>query len=193
MTEEEKKEKNRIAVRKYYQKIKDKKLKLAKEKRANNLEEYKNKDKDYYLNNREKIKARKLESYYNNRDKNLENMRKYRETYIKPFTGNIGTGTYNITLAERYKEEWLSEKLTLYHLKFKDEDGTVFYKYGLTKNLNNRLYYIPYTPEIISTEELSKYDAIYKERELLKDIISYNPIINFGGHKECFILKTNNN
>ena len=119
MTEEEKKIRNRIAVAKYYQKGKDKKNKLAREKRANNPEEYKNKDKDYYLNNREKIKARKLESYYNKRDKNLENMRKYRETYIKPFTGNIGTGTYNITLAERYKEDWLNKKLTLYHLKLK--------------------------------------------------------------------------
>ena len=64
----------------------------------------------------------------------------------------------------------------------------VFFKYGLTKNIRNRLYYIPYDVEILELIELNKYDAVYKERELLEKVTSYTPLTKFGGHTECFIL-----
>ena len=187
LTIEQKKENNIIAVAKYRLKNKDKINAKVKEYRDNNIERAREVEKIYYQDNREKIKANKLKDYHNNRDKNLENMRKYRETFIKPFAGKIGTGNYNITLAERNKDKWLKEKLYFYHLEFEDIDGTIFYKYGLTKNLHNRLYNIPYTAKIITCEEISKYEAIYKERESLNNIIKYIPLNKFGGYTECFI------
>lgn len=147
--------------------------------------------KEYYQRNKDKIKAAKLQDYYKNRDRNLKTMSEYRDKYIKPYTGIVGTGNYNITLAERHKEEWLKEQLFLYHLQIKDIDGTVFYKYGLTKDLTKRLYYIPYEVIILSCEEFNKYEAIYKEKELLYDKVSYIPLNKFGGHTECFLINNN--
>lgn len=34
---------------------------------------------------------------------------------------------------------------------------------------------------------MKKYDAVYSEKEILKDKISYSPLIKFGGHTECFL------
>jgi len=142
--------------------------------------------KKYYRRHRERIKAKKLEEYYRNIDKNLANQKAYREKFIKPFTGKIGTGNYNITLAERHKEEWKKETLYLYLLEMEEESGVVFYKYGLTKNIKNRLYGIPYKVKVLQCLKMDKYNAIYKERELLNDINSYCPEKRFGGYKECF-------
>lgn len=188
-TAEEKKERNRIAVVKYRTSKKGivtRKLYIDNE---DNKEKQRIADREYYQRNKEVIKDKKLKDYYNNRDRNLKTMTEYREKYIKPLTGKVGTGNYNITLAERHKKEWMKEKLFLYHLKMKDIDGTIFYKYGLTKNLRNRLYQIPYEVTVISSNAMTKYDAVYKEKELLKEINNYIPLEQFGGHTECFSLK----
>lgn len=186
MTEEEKKERNRIAVAKYRASKKGKAT--IKQYVKSHREQQQAADKKHYNLNKDKIKAKKLEYYHKNRERSLQIMSEYRDKYVKPFRGRVGTGNYNITLAERHKEKWLKEKLFLYHFELKEIDGTVFYKYGLTKDLKQRLYQIPYDIKVLSCVEYSKYDAIYKEKELLKEVNSYIPLETFGGHTECFLL-----
>ena len=170
--------------------------KLAKEKRLALLSDDQreaiaqtNRDnvKDHYLKNKELLSEKKREYYLKNKDYILDRCEKYRESNPKEKTGKTGTGNYNITLAERYKAEWLNEELFLYKLKITDTDGTVFYKCGLAKNMRNRLYHIPYNVDVIEAIKMTKYDAVYAERNILDSKIKYSPLIKFGGHTECFV------
>ena len=150
----------------------------------------------------DKLKEENLKYYYDNKDDILEKQRVYRELNkdeinsrkkeqrhlqrsLNPIDEFI-KGTYNITLAERHKELWLKETLYFYHLKLVDDDGTVFYKYGLTKNLKSRLWQIPYKVEILENILLNKYEAIWKEYDSLKKVNRYTPQRIFGGYTECF-------
>lgn len=151
------------------------------------LEKRKARQKRYYEKNKERLKKEKLERYYKNKEKALATMKIYREKFIKPFTGKKGKGNYNITLAERNKTKWLKEYIFLYKLEIIDINNQKFYKYGLTKNIKNRLYQIPYDVKIVDIYKMNKYEAIYKERDLLKNEIKYKPLKKFGGHTECFL------
>lgn len=82
---------------------------------------------------------------------------------------------------------------TFYIVQFKDVDGTVFNKYGVTQR-SIRLRYRKSSSYIILHEELcSLQEALDKEIELSKCTKSYFPInIDFtykghGGYTECFI------
>lgn len=172
--------------------------KLAKEKKINLLNEKQKEEyfeskrqsvRNHYENNKSSLSEKKRKYYLINKDKILENCKKYRTNNPKEKSGNLGTGNYNITLAERHKEQWLKEELFLYRLKITDTDGTIFYKCGLAKNIRNRLYHIPYDVDVIEAVKMTKYDAIYSERDILKNKIKYSPLIKFGGHTECFIEK----
>ena len=150
----------------------------------------------------DKLKEENLKYYYDNRDDILEkhkiyrelnkdeiNSRKKEQRHLQRSQNPIDEfikGTYNITLAERNKETWLKEELYFYHLKLIDDDGTIFYKYGLAKNVNSRLWEIPYKVEILETIFLNKYDAIWKEYNSLKEVNRYTPQRMFGGYTECF-------
>ena len=150
----------------------------------------------------DKLKEENLKYYYDNRDDILEkhkiyrelnkdeiNSRKKEQRHLQRSQNPIDEfikGTYNITLAERNKETWLKEELYFYHLKLIDDDGTIFYKYGLAKNVNSRLWKIPYKVEILETIFLNKYDAIWKEYNSLKEVNRYTPQRMFGGYTECF-------
>jgi len=68
-----------------------------------------------------------------------------------------------------------------------DTDGTIFYKIGLTNNISNRIRQIPYEVELIKSVELDKYESVYLEKSLLKDVLPYIPLIKFSGYTECFI------
>ena len=185
--------------------VKEKKAAYDKEYRLKNLEkiklralEYSNNRKDikkeyqknYDILNKEKVAERKRKYYKNNKSKILEACKKYRNNNPKEKSGLKGTGNYNITLAERHKDIWINTKIFLYKLKMTDINNQVFFKYGLTKNIRNRIYGIPYDVEVLELIELNKYDAVYKEKELLEKVISYTPLTKFGGHTECFIKET---
>ena len=73
-----------------------------------------------------------------------------------------------------------------YHLKLIEDDGFEFYKYGLTKDIKTRLKNIPYNAEVLELTMLNKYDAVYKEIELLNNVEKYIPQKTFGGYTECF-------
>lgn len=154
--------------------------------------------------NKEKVALKKRENYLKNRDLILEKQHQHRkdnpelykekdkrksikrsETRIK--IPRSQSSTYNLTNAERYKETWINEELILYHLQMIDDDGTVFYKYGLTKNLKQRLEKISYNVSIVKTIILDKYEATYLEYNLLKNVKKYIPIKKFKGYTECFI------
>lgn len=182
---------------------KEKKAEYDKEYRLKNLEkikirtlEYRNNRKDinkeyqknYDILNKEKVSERKKKYYKNNKSKILEICKKYRNNNPKEKSGLKGTGNYNITLAERHKDVWINTKIFLYKLKMTDINNQVFFKYGLTKNIKNRLYQIPYNVEILELIELNKYEGVYKEKKLLEQVTSYIPLTKFGGHTECFIL-----
>ncbi len=154
-------------------------------KKKENLAEY---QKQYDIQNKEKVSERKRKYYKANKERILETCKNYRDNNPKEKSGLKGTGNYNITLAERHKEEWLNTQIYLYKLKMIDINGQVFFKYGLSKNLKYRLYGIPYDVEILDTQLFNKYDAVYKEKELLANINNYTPLIKFGGYTECFIL-----
>ena len=166
------------------EKLKEQSLKYREENKEKLLEY----SKCYEFENKEIIALKKKEYYLKNKEKILERCKKYRENNPKEKSGLKGTGNYNITLAERHKDIWINTNIFLYKLKMTDINNQIFFKYGLTKNIKNRLYYIPYDVEILELIELNKYDAVYKERELLEKVTSYIPSTKFGGHTECFIL-----
>lgn len=162
-------------------------LSISKKYRDKNKDDLNSKAREKYLLNKESESQRKREYYLANKEKIIARCKEYRENNPKEKSGKVGTGNYNITLAERHKEEWLKEELFLYKLKITDTDGTVFYKCGLSKNMRNRLYHIPYDVDVIEAVRMTKYDAIYSERNMLENKIKYSPLIKFGGHTECFI------
>ena len=160
------------------------------------------KNKEYYLDNQEKIKARRRINYENNKEviklkareyehNNRERLEKIktnkRHAFRKLNPLPINRGSYNVTLAERFKEDWLLEELTFYKLKLIEDNGFVFYKYGLTKNIKSRLEKIPYKVIILKTVIRNKYSAIHLEHTLLKNKQTYIPKKIFKGYTECFI------
>lgn len=171
---------------------KEKLLKTAQKYREDNKEVIAQKQRLRYNLNREKESERKREYYLKNKNLILTRCKQYREDNPKEKTGKNGTGNYNVTLAERHKEEWLKEELYLYKLQITDTDGTIFFKCGLAKNMRNRIYHIPYQVDIMEAVLMTKYDAVYAEREVLNNKLKYSPLIKFGGHTECFIEVTNN-
>ena len=68
-----------------------------------------------------------------------------------------------------------------------DLDGTIFYKYGLSIKVKQRLEKIPYKCKILKTIEVDKYEAIYMEDRLLSKETKYTPLKKFKGYTECFI------
>lgn len=181
-------EEKRIKYNRNRKNAKKEKLKnFNEEEKLNYIENNRKLVKEHYNNNKEVLALKKREYYLINKQKILKLQKDYRKNNPKEKNGKLGTGNYNITLAERNKEEWLKEDLYLYKLQMTDTDGTIFYKCGLAKNMRNRLYHIPYKVNIIEAILMTKYDAIYSEKEILKNKVSYSPLIKFGGHTECFL------
>ena len=190
---------NPEAYKKYYEENKDRLNERKKQYRLDNLEEVREKDrnrdrsksrKDYYENNKEILKEKRKLYTKNNRDKINKCQNKRYKKSREGVERIKAPGAYNITLAERNKELWLTEELYFYHLKLIEENGFEFYKYGLTKNIKTRLKNIPYNAEVLELTMLNKYDAVYKEIELLNNVEKYIPQKTFGGYNECFVNKT---
>ena len=190
---------NPEAYKKYYEENKDRLNERKKQYRLDNLEEVREKDrnrdrskskKEYCEKNKETLKEKRRLYRQNNRDK----INKYQNERYKKSREGIerikAPGAYNLTLAERNKELWLTEELYFYHLKLIEDDGFEFYKYGLTKDIKTRLKNIPYNAEVLELTMLNKYDAVYKEIELLNNVEKYIPQKTFGGYNECFVNKT---
>lgn len=79
-----------------------------------------------------------------------------------------------------------------YILKFVDNDGTIFYKFGVTQRpIRARYSYREF--EIIYTLDTSLEDALLKEAEITKIVRSYKPTDKrfykegHGGYTECFV------
>lgn len=191
---------NSETYKKYYEENKETINARKKQWRLDNLEKIRERDrirsksrfeskKNYYENNKD-ILNEKRRLY---REKNKVKINKYQNERYKKSREGIekikGPGAYNITLAERNKELWLTENLYFYHLKLIEDNGFEFYKYGLTKDIKTRLKNIPYTAEILELTMLNKYDAVYKEIEVLNNVEKYIPQKTFGGYNECFINK----
>jgi hypothetical protein len=192
---------NPEAYKKYYEENKETINARKKQWRLDNLEKIREKDrirsksrfeskKNYYENNKD-ILNEKRRLY---REKNKVEINKYQNERYKKSREGIekikAPGAYNLTLAERNKKLWLTENLYLYHLKLIEDDGFEFYKYGLTKDIKTRLKNIPYTAEVLELTMLNKYDAVYKEIEVLNNVEKYIPQKTFGGYNECFVSKT---
>ena len=190
---------NPEAYKKYYEENKDIISERSKQRRLNNLEEVREKErkrdraeykKEYREINKEILKEKRRLYRQNNKDR----INKYQNERYKKSREGVkkikAPGAYNITLAERNKEIWLTENLYFYHLKLIEDNGFEFYKYGLTKDIKTRLKNIPYTAEIIELTMLNKYEAVYKELELLNNVEKYIPQKTFGGYNECFVNKT---
>lgn len=175
---------------KYHIENKEKIRKQRKEHRILNNEKINKIQKDKYSNLTDKDKEKiseKRKLYY---QKNKESIKKRCELYRKNNRVNYGkkqSGSYNIKIAERNKEKWLLEELNVYKFKIIDIDETIFYKFGLTNNINNRIRQIPYNVELISFVKISKYDAVYLESFLLKNKTKYIPLIKFSGYTECYL------
>ena len=190
---------NPEAYKKYYEENKDRLNERKKQYRLDNLEEVREKDrnrdrsksrKEYCEKNKETLKEKRRVYRQNNRDK----INKYQNERYKKSREGVerikAPGAYNLTLAERNKELWLTEELYFYHLKLIEDNGFEFYKYGLTKDIKTRLKNIPYTAEVLELTMLNKYDAVYKEIEMLNNVEKYIPQKTFGGYNECFVNKT---
>ena len=189
---------NPEAYKKYYEENKEIINTRKKQWRLDNLEEVREKDrnrdrtksrKEYQEKNKDILKEKRRLYRANNRDKINKYQNKRRRKSREGVERIKAPGAYNLTLAERNKELWLTENLYFYHLKLIEDDGFEFYKYGLTKNIKTRLKNIPYTAEILELTMLNKYNAVYKEIELLNNVEKYIPQKTFGGYNECFIKK----
>ena len=190
---------NPEAYKKYYEENKETINARKKQYRLDNLEKIRETDKgrktpesrkEYYEKNKEVLKEKRKLYRQNNRDKINECQNRRNRKAREGVERIKAPGAYNITLAERNKELWLTENLYFYHLKLIEEDGFEFYKYGLTKDIKTRLKNIPYTAEVLELTMLNKYDAVYKEIEVLNNVEKYIPQKTFGGYNECFINKT---
>ena len=190
---------NPEAYKKYYEENKETINARKKQYRLDNLEKIRETDKgrktpesrkEYYEKNKEILKEKRKLYRQNNRDKINECQNRRNRKAREGVERIKAPGAYNITLAERNKELWLTENLYFYHLKLIEEDGFEFYKYGLTKDIKTRLKNIPYTAEVLELTMLNKYDAVYKEIEVLNNVEKYIPQKTFGGYNECFINKT---
>ncbi len=190
---------NPEAYKKYYEENKDRLNERKKQYRLDNLEEVREKDrnrdrskykKEYCEKNKETLKEKRRLYRQNNRDKINKYQNKRRRKSREGVERIKAPGAYNLTLAERNKELWLTENLYFYHLKLIEDDGFEFYKYGLTKDIKTRLKNIPYTAEVLELTMLNKYDAVYKEIEMLNNVEKYIPQKTFGGYNECFVNKT---
>ena len=189
---------NPEAYKKYYEENKETINARKKQYRLDNLEKIREKDKgrktpesrkEYYEKNKEVLKEKRKLYRQNNRDKINECQNRRNRKAREGVERIKAPGAYNITLAERNKELWLTENLYFYHLKLIEEDGFEFYKYGLTKDIKTRLKNIPYNAEVLELTMLNKYDAVYKEIEMLNNVEKYIPQKTFGGYNECFINK----
>ena len=181
------KEASKIYREKNKETLKEKKRLYDKKRREEMGDELNEENLKYYYDNKDDILEK--QRLYRILNKDEINSRKKEQRHLKRSQNPIDEfvkGTYNITLAERNKEVWLKEELYFYHLKLIDDDGTIFYKYGLTKNVKSRLWKIPYKIEILETILLNKYDAIWKEYNSLKEVNRYTPQRMFGGYTECF-------
>ena len=69
-----------------------------------------------------------------------------------------------------------------------DLNGIIFYKYGLSINVKQRLEKIPYKCKVLKTIEVDKYEAIYMEDKLLSKETKYIPLKQFKGYTECFTI-----
>ena len=190
---------NPEAYKKYYEENKDRLNERKKQYRLDNLEEVREKDrnrdrskykKEYCEKNKETLKEKRRLYRQNNRDKINKYQNKRRRKSREGVERIKAPGAYNLTLAERNKELWLTENLYFYHLKLIEDDGFEFYKYGLTKDIKTRLKNIPYNAEVLELTMLNKYDAVYKEIEMLNNVEKYIPQKTFGGYNECFVNKT---
>ena len=190
---------NPEAYKKYYEENKEIINERKRQWRLDNLEEVREKDrnrdrsksrKEYYEKNKEFLKEKRRLYRANNRDIINKYQNKRRRKSREGVERIKAPGAYNLTLAERNKELWLTENLYFYHLKLIEDDGFEFYKYGLTKDIKTRLKNIPYNAEVLELTMLNKYDAVYKEIEMLNNVEKYIPQKTFGGYNECFVNKT---
>ena len=190
---------NPEAYKKYYEENKEIINTRKKQWRLDNLEEVREKDrnrdrtksrKEYQEKNKDILKEKRRLYRANNRDKINKYQNKRRRKSREGVERIKAPGAYNLTLAERNKELWLTENLYFYHLKLIEDDGFEFYKYGLTKNIKTRLKNIPYNAEVLELTMLNKYDAVCKEIEVLNNVERYIPQKTFGGYNECFVNKT---
>lgn len=100
-------------------------------------------------------------------------------------------GTYNTTLAERHKTEYLHRNLDVYVLYI---TTLKMYKLGLSKDLKHRVSCISNNTksnvDILYQGNINLYDAIHLEKELLKSLSEYKGFseIKFGGHTELLEL-----
>lgn len=190
---------NPEAYKKYYEENKETINARKKQWRLDNLEEVREKDrnrdrtksrKEYQEKNKDILKEKRRLYRANNRDRINKYQNKRRRKSREGVERIKAPGAYNLTLAERNKELWLTENLYFYHLKLIEDDGFEFYKYGLTKDIKTRLKNIPYNAEVLELTMLNKYDAVYKEIEVLNNVEKYIPQKTFGGYNECFVNKT---
>ena len=177
-----------------YEENKEDRLLQNEKYRQENLEKVKIKRNENYLNKRDLILAKQKQDRIDNPEKyklkdKLKSLKRAekRKEFLLSNPQPIYRGSYNITLAERNKELLINQNIFVYHLEMKDLDGTIFYKYGLSIRVKQRLEKIPYKCKILKIIEVDKYEAIYIEDKLLSKETKYTPLKQFKGYTECFV------
>ena len=106
-----------------------------------------------------------------------------------------GNGGYNITRAERHKDEWLNKDSLVYVVNMKNK-GEEFIKVGLTSITTEGRFSskkkVPYDITILHEIKSNLYDSIHLESHLHKlcSDSSYTPLTKFDGYTECFTLNS---
>ena len=98
-------------------------------------------------------------------------------------------GVYTRVSADKNKNEWSAIKSFLYFLEI-ENDTEIFFKIGVTKNIDKRLKEFPknYNITVQGLFENSLYTNIMSENDIKEDFknFKYTPSEKFRGWTECF-------
>lgn len=100
-------------------------------------------------------------------------------------------GVYSVSTVVGNKTEWINIDAKLYLIKCTNKHEE-FYKIGITTlSIEERFpssAKMPYSYKILKQIDTNLYKAIHLEKELhdMHKRYSYAPILEFGGHTECF-------
>lgn len=110
----------------------------------------------------------------------------------------VREGHYNITKAERHKDEWQSVEEYVYIIEFESKEEN-YIKIGVARNVKHRLSKLKkVTGCKVINKHLIKtnlYAAVMAEQTFLESNkhLSYTPLAKFPGHTECIITEEKSN
>lgn len=111
-----------------------------------------------------------------------------------PTCSKEASSPYNLTIAERNREEFSKIPSGVYLLQLSDDLGEAYYKVGIAKHLKSRASKISKdsgcSVETLLYQKMDLYSAILIENSILQDYPKKYPNKDFAGYTECISIET---